>query len=68
MSWTVDDPPPAVPSPIIWCAEMLLDGKLAVIGGDGSGIGEGARAIIARAVTENGAGVIIADMNEMDAA
>ncbi|MEA2742908.1 MAG: hypothetical protein QOG25_1279 [Acetobacteraceae bacterium] len=47
---------------------MLLDGKLAVIGGDGSGIGEGARAIIARAVTENGAGVIIADMNEMDAA
>ena len=37
----------------------LLDGRLALITGAGSGIGEG----IARAMAANGAGVIVADVN-----
>jgi NAD(P)-dependent dehydrogenase (short-subunit alcohol dehydrogenase family) len=43
---------------------MLLQGKLALITGGGSGIGEG----IARAFVQNGAQVIVADVNETGAA
>ena len=42
----------------------LLDGKLALITGGGSGIGEG----IARAMAQHGARVLIADVNETGAA
>ena len=43
---------------------MLLEGKLALVTGGGSGIGEG----IARAMAENGARVIVADVNAEEAA
>lgn len=43
---------------------MLLDGKLALVTGAGSGIGEG----IARAMAENGARVIVTDVNAEGAA
>jgi NAD(P)-dependent dehydrogenase (short-subunit alcohol dehydrogenase family) len=43
---------------------MLLEGKLALVTGGGSGIGEG----IARAMAENGAQVIITDVNAEGAA
>jgi NAD(P)-dependent dehydrogenase (short-subunit alcohol dehydrogenase family) len=43
---------------------MLLDGRLALVTGGGSGIGEG----IARAMAAHGARVIVADVNRAEAA
>src|SRR5580698_6285158 len=51
----------AVLSRTTWCAKnMLLEGKLALVTGAGSGIGEG----IAKAMAQHGAKVIVTDVNE----